>query len=325
MDGTGSARYDAVLTTASNTAWKWDGTEPRSHVRFVPVVTETREPEGAVQVERHELEVAGVRTSWLAAGEGPVVLLLHGGAWGECAATAWSGLVPVLAEAGHRVLAPDWLGFGYSDKLRDFVDLQGRMVAVLAAWLGALGVVEADAVGLSMGGANLLRDLASERPRLPLRRVVLASAGGAPLTGAVRAQLGDYDGTRESMRRQVALACADSALAADDAVVDARVAASLLPGAYEVMASLGLRGPAAAPPPPGDPVPYERIVLPVLVVVGGRDRLKPARWADAVVPRLAHGRVVELPEAGHCVQLDAPAQFAEAVLSFLSPLPEVLP
>lgn len=277
-----------------------------------------------MQVERHELEVAGVRTSWLEAGDGPVLLLLHGGAWGECAATAWSGTVPVLASAGHRVLAPDWLGFGGSDKLRDFVDLQGRMLAVLAAWLDALGVTEADAVGLSMGGSNLLRDLSAECPRLPLRRVVLVSAGGAALAGPVRAQLGDYDGTRESMRRQVALACADPALADDATLVDARVAASLLPGAYEVMASLGLRSPAAPPPPPGDHVPYERIGVPVLVLVGGRDRLKPEGWADAVVPRLAHGRVIDVPDAGHCVQLDAPAAFAEAVLSFLSPLPEVL-
>lgn len=278
-----------------------------------------------MQVQRHERDVGGVRTSWLEAGEGPVLLLLHGGAWGECAETAWATTVPVLAGAGHRVLAPDWLGFGHSDKLRDFVDLQGRMVAVLAAWLDALGVTEADAAGLSMGGANLLRDLTAGRPQLPLRRVVLVSAGGAPLAGPVRAQLGDYDGTRESMRRQVALACADPALAADDALVDARVAASLLPGAYEVMASLGLRSPTAAPPPPGDPVPYERVGVPVLVVVGGADRLKPAGWADAVVPRLPQGRVVVLPEAGHCVQLDAPAAFAEAVLSFLSPVPEVVP
>lgn len=278
-----------------------------------------------MQVQRHERDVGGVRTSWLEAGEGPVLLLLHGGAWGECAETAWATTVPVLAGAGHRVLALDWLGFGHSDKLRDFVDLQGRMVAVLAAWLDALGVTEADAAGLSMGGANLLRDLTAGRPQLPLRRVVLVSAGGAPLAGPVRAQLGDYDGTRESMRRQVALACADPALAADDALVDARVAASLLPGAYEVMASLGLRSPTAAPPPPGDPVPYERVGVPVLVVVGGADRLKPAGWADAVVPRLPQGRVVVLPEAGHCVQLDAPAAFAEAVLSFLSPVPEVVP
>ena len=46
-------------------------------------------------------------------GEGPVVLLLHG-------EPSWSFLyrkmIPVLIKAGHRVIAPDLIGFGKSDK-----------------------------------------------------------------------------------------------------------------------------------------------------------------------------------------------------------------
>lgn len=267
--------------------------------------------------EQHGLDVDGVRTAWLEAGEGPVLLLLHGGAWGESAATTWGGVLDRLA-VGRRVLAPDWLGFGGSAKLRDFADLQGRMLDVLVRWLAAVGVTAADAVGLSMGGANLLRDQTSASPRLALRRMVLVSAGGAPLAGEARARLADYDGSVASMRRQVALACADPRLAADDDVVLARHAASLVPGAFEVMASLGLRSPAAAPPPPGDPLAYERVRVPTLLLTGGADRLKPPGFADDAARRLPDAVLTVLPGAGHCVQLDDPDGFCAAVEAFLS-------
>lgn len=270
-----------------------------------------------VQPDRRDIAVGGIRTSWLEVGDGPVLLLLHGGAWGESAATAWG---PVLQHyPGRRLLAPDWLGFGASDKLRDFIDLQGRMIGVLASWLDAIGVDACDAVGLSMGGANLLRDQSSPQPALPVRRQVLISAGGLPISGEARTRLADYDGSMESMRVQVALACADPALAADVDVVAARHQASLLPGAYEMMASLGLRSPAATPPPQGDPVPYEQVQVPTLLVVGGRDQLKPAGFADEAARRLPRGELREFATAGHCVQLDQPADLAGAVLTFTAP------
>ena len=59
--------------------------------------------------------VGGVRTRYRAAGEaGQAVVLLHG--IGR-ALEDWSETVDALA-AGHRVYAPDLVGFGYTDKPR---------------------------------------------------------------------------------------------------------------------------------------------------------------------------------------------------------------
>lgn len=61
---------------------------------------------------------AGLRLAYVDEGprDGPVVLCLHG-------QPSWSYLyrkmIPVFVEAGHRVLAPDWFGFGRSDKPTD--------------------------------------------------------------------------------------------------------------------------------------------------------------------------------------------------------------
>lgn len=265
--------------------------------------------------------VDGLETAVVEGGSGPAVLLLHGGAWGECADTAWADTAERLA-ATHRVIAPDWLGFGGSAKVRDFADLPGRMLSHLARLLGELGVDEhVDAVGLSMGGSFLLRDLVSPAPLLRVRRAVLVSAGGPPIARDTWAQLSDYDGTVASMRRQVALAFADPAWAQDDDYVGRRVEASRRPGAWEFFATLQTRPPWAAAPPPGDPVPYERVAVPTLLVAGGADPLKLSGYADAVAHRIPDARVHVVPGVGHCPQLEAAGEFERVLRDFLTPAP----
>ena len=69
--------------------------------------------------------VDGVRTHYLEAGDGPAVVLLHSGEFGGCAELSWE--FNIVALAGHfRVLAPDWLGFGRTDKLFDFAHGRAR-------------------------------------------------------------------------------------------------------------------------------------------------------------------------------------------------------
>lgn len=54
----------------------------------------------------------GIRLQVTEAGSSPLVLLLHG--WPECS-YSWRHQIPVLADAGYHVLAPDLRGFGGSD------------------------------------------------------------------------------------------------------------------------------------------------------------------------------------------------------------------
>jgi len=64
-------------------------------------------------------EVDGLRMAHVEDGNGPVVLLLHG-------EPTWSFLyrkmIPPLARAGYRAMAPDLIGFGRSDKPGAIVD-----------------------------------------------------------------------------------------------------------------------------------------------------------------------------------------------------------
>jgi haloalkane dehalogenase len=105
----------------------------------------------------------GLRMAYLDEGSGPVVLLLHG-------EPSWSflyrKLVPVLLEAGCRVVAPDLIGFGRSDKPGAIEDYTyARHVEWLrSVLLDVLDLQDITLVCQDWGGLLGLR-LAAEHPR----------------------------------------------------------------------------------------------------------------------------------------------------------------
>ena len=59
------------------------------------------------------IESNGIRLRVALAGEGPLIILVHG--WPE-SWYSWRHQIPAFAEAGYRVAAPDVRGYGGSDK-----------------------------------------------------------------------------------------------------------------------------------------------------------------------------------------------------------------
>ncbi|HEY8039732.1 MAG TPA: haloalkane dehalogenase [Polyangiaceae bacterium] len=121
------------------------------------------------------VEVDGVRVHYV--DEGPPgaapVLLLHG-------EPSWSYLyrtmIPVLARAGHRVVAPDLVGFGRSDKPARRQDYTYRRhVAWMAGVLAALDLRGVTLFCQDWGGLIGLRLVAEQGDRFA--RVVAANTG----------------------------------------------------------------------------------------------------------------------------------------------------
>ena len=121
----------------------------------------------------HYVEVDGLRMHYL--DEGPEdaapVLLLHG-------EPTWSYLyrkmIPALVDAGHRVVAPDLVGFGRSDKPSDRSDYTyQRHVDWTAAFLAALGLERITLFCQDWGGLIGLRLVAEHGARFD--RVVAAN------------------------------------------------------------------------------------------------------------------------------------------------------
>lgn len=117
--------------------------------------------------------VDGLRVAYLDEGEGPVTLLMHG-------EPSWSFLyrkmIPPLLESGMRVLAPDLVGFGRSDKPTE-PDAYTYQAAVdwMSGWLDRIGAGDIALFGQDWGGLIGLRLVADEPDRF--RAVAVANTG----------------------------------------------------------------------------------------------------------------------------------------------------
>jgi pimeloyl-ACP methyl ester carboxylesterase len=268
---------------------------------------------------RREVCVDGVETSYLEAGAGEPVVLLHGGEFGGEAEICWEATIPALARHFH-VFAPDLLGFGRSAKLVDFVDGRLRRLRHLARFIELVGAQGAPCVGNSMGGMLLLFDAASPRPLLTPRKIVSIAGGGALLLNSPHVEaLFAYDGSTAAMRKIVEALFHDPSCPEDAAYVDRRRASSLAPGAWEAVAAARFRRPSALQEArPASTIEYGAIRTEVLIVAGENDKLKPFGWWNELVSQIPQARAVVVPAAGHCPQLEQPDTTNRALLEFLT-------
>lgn len=271
----------------------------------------------AVDFARKTIVVDGLTTSYLEAGQGDPVVLLHGGEFGAGAELGWERVIGDLA--GHyRVLAPDMLGFGESAKVVDFNDGRGMRIRHIAAFCAELGIAEAHFVGNSMGAINLLVDVTSDAPRLPVRSLTAICGGGEIQRNEHSAALYDYDATLDGMQRIVTALFADPAYPADEAYVQRRYESSIAPGAWESLAAARFRRPGLQPPAmPSPERAYDRIGVPTMMIEGDRDKLLPSGWAAEIAGQITGARSAVIAGAGHCPQIEQPSALIAVLLEFL--------
>ena len=141
------------------------------------------------------VNAAGARFHVAEAGEGPLVLLLHGFPqfwW------AWRSQLVALAAAGFRAVAVDMRGYGASDKTPRGYDLV-TLAQDAAGLVRALGSRDAVVVGHGVGGLVgwtmtayhpvSVRALAAVSSPHPLRTGRLIASGGPGVRHMVRAQV----------------------------------------------------------------------------------------------------------------------------------------
>ncbi|MDE0175580.1 MAG: alpha/beta hydrolase [Defluviicoccus sp.] len=266
------------------------------------------------------VDVDGIRTHYLEAGEGPVVVLLHSGEYGGAAEISWQFTVPALASE-FRVVAPDWLGFGRTDKVFDFGDARSRVYRHMQRFVEVMGIGEADFIGNSMGGSNLARIAATEPDLLPLRSIVLCSGGGFTPETEERKVLLAYDGSEDAMRALVKAMLHDPKWGDDDAHVARRQEFATMKGAWECQSAPRLRPPAAEKAGSGfgtpDNTPYENISVPTLIVAGANDPLREPDYAPGLAARIDGAEVDVYENCGHCPNIEHADRFNAQVLDFL--------
>ena len=272
------------------------------------------------------IDVAGNRIHYLTAGQtGPVVVLLHGGGI-DSARLSWELLMPELAVT-HRVVAPDFPGFGESDK-PDAPYSMDYYVRFLGDFLRAMRIEKVRLAGISMGGGVAL-GFTLEHPECVEKLVLVDSYGlqrAAPMHKISYLFMlvpGINTLSWSMMRNRSALRASLKALlrrsgALTEELVEKAMAEVLRPDAgkawkafqkSEVLWS-GLRTSYMER--------VKEISIPVLIVHGTQDNLVPRDASQEAHVRIPGSRLHWVDGAGHWPQRDHPKDFNRAVSRFLN-------
>jgi pimeloyl-ACP methyl ester carboxylesterase len=280
------------------------------------------------QLTHGEAQVGGgIRLHYVEAGEGPLVVLLHGFPefW-----YSWRNQILPLARAGYHVVAPDMRGYDLSDKPVGWREYDGdRLAHDIAGLIRNFGDERAYLVGHDWGAAvaymtamrhpELLhklailnvphpeRMLAGFRTLRQLRKSWYMFFFQIPGLPEKMFSRDDFSFAKRSLR-------ADSPGSFSDADLERYVQAWSQPGALTGMinyyrAALR-RSPRAA---------LEQLVpiqTETLVIWGMRDQHLGSELAEPLPKWVPNVRVERLPEATHWVQHDAPERVNELLLEF---------
>ncbi|WP_170387604.1 haloalkane dehalogenase [Ruegeria atlantica] len=254
--------------------------------------------------------------------QAPPVLLMHGEpTW----CFLYRHMIPLFKDAGHRVLAPDLIGFGRSDKPTERSDYTyQRHVDWMSEWLRKVNLTGITLVCQDWGGLIGLRLVASMPERFS--SVVVANTalptGDVPLGEAFLSWREYSQSVPEFNSGRIVFGGATSKISEEEVAAynapfpDARY----LAGAREF--------PVLVPDSPDNPASeanraawetLKTLNTPFLTVFGEDDRVMAG--VDKLFQKSIPGAVGQnhtvLPKAGHFIQEDAGAELANATLKFI--------
>lgn len=256
-------------------------------------------------------------------GDGPPVLLLHGGGPGASGASNYSRNVAALS-ANFRVLVPDMPGYGKSTKGLSQSDVWGDLADTMHGLLDALDIERAHVVGNSAGGGCALR-MALDRPER-IGRVVLMGPGGidiskAPPTDGLKRLLGYYAGegpTFEKLRTFITQDLVYDASQVSEALLRERFEASIDP---DVVANPPLRAPKDASMLARLDLTLDprlpQLANPTLVLWGIEDRVNPPSGGTTLQKLMPRCDLYLFSRTGHWVQWERAEEFNAVVSAFL--------
>ncbi|QSE91503.1 alpha/beta fold hydrolase [Rhodococcus pseudokoreensis] len=262
------------------------------------------------------IDVNGIATNYHDVGEGAPVVLIHGSGPGVTAWANWRTTIPALSSQ-YRVIAPDILGFGYTERPDGVEYNSATWTDHLVGLLDALGLDKVSIVGNSFGG-SLALNIATKYPER-VDRLVLMGSVGVPfdITPGLDAVWG-FEPSLPAMRKLLDVFAYDRTLVNDE-LAELRLAAATRPGVQEAFSAM-----FPAPRQRGvDEMAVDESLISSLthetLIVHGRD--------DQVIPLSNSLRLLELIDrsqlhvfgrCGHWVQIEHSTRFNSLIADFLS-------
>lgn len=235
------------------------------------------------------------------------LLLLHGiGASAE----RWLPVVPLLTK-NFRIIIPDIIGFGYSDKPTVEYSMN-FFVEFISEFLKCLRIKRTHVMGSSFGGL-VASELALKFSSV-VRKMILVSPAGTMTTATKTLDeyiLAALYPTVENARQAFSDMSFDPKIVTDDIIKDFVNRMKLPNAKYAFMSTLlGIRN--------TDNLQNRltEIVSPTLLIWGKEDRMIPTHYASEYM-KIPNSKLALIPKSGHTPFTETPNLFAKIVLEFL--------
>ena len=255
--------------------------------------------------------------AFTALGGGPTVLMLHGIGGGHL---AFAPQVETFATSGYRAVAWDMPGYGHSRPIEPYT-FKGLAQSCIQL-IESLKCKDVILLGHSMGGM-VAQEVVARRPELVSRLIL---CGTSPSFGKP-----DGEWQREFIAQRTAPLDAGKSMAelAETLVPQMIGPGSLPEGVRLATHCMGLVPAATYRRALECIITFDRrgnlpnILVPTLVLAGEHDRNAPPAVMKKMAGAIPHSTYIEMKGVGHLLNLEAPDDFDNLVLNFLS-LPEPL-
>jgi pimeloyl-ACP methyl ester carboxylesterase len=262
-----------------------------------------------------DVEANGIRTNYLESGSGgDDVVLVHGSGPGVTSYANWRLVLPELGQDFHCV-APDMVGFGYSERPENPDYSVQTWADQTVGVMDALGIARAHLIGNSFGGAIALR-IATQHPERVKKLVLMGSMGVEfEITEGLNAVWG-YDGTLEGMRRVMGYFAYDTKLTTDE-LAEVRYHGATQPGFQESFSSMfpepRQRWVSAMASPEADlrALPHRTLIL-----HGREDKVIPLSNSYQLEQLLDNADLGVFSHCGHWSMIERTADFNRLVRDF---------
>jgi len=268
----------------------------------------------------HFVESPKGRIAYHEMGEGPVVILIHGGGPGAYGYSNYRKNLKPLAERGNRVVIVDLPGYGQSDFRGTEGGLFGPPAEAILELIDHLGVEKVSLVGNSLGGGTSLR-VALTAPQKVDKLILMGPGGSLPATSTFPSEglmrmLTFYDGegpTIEKLDKVIDLLVFDRSTITPE-LVQERFKTATLP---HTMANPPLKGAAVDPRNELWREPLNTLTHPTLMIWGREDKVLPLDMAFIYLKRLPNADLHVFSNCGHWAQWERADEFNALVADFL--------
>jgi pimeloyl-ACP methyl ester carboxylesterase len=258
----------------------------------------------------------GIKTNYLEAGQGDPVVLIHGSGPGVTSYANWRLVLPALAE-NFRVLAPDMVGFGFSERPENIEYGVQTWADQVVGLMDTLELPKAHLVGNSFGGAIALR-IATQHPDRVGKLVLMGSMGVPfPITEGLERVWG-YEPSFGNMRKVLDVFAYSRELVNDE-LAEVRYRSSIQPGFQESFSAMfpapRQRWVEAMCTPEDD---IRRLPHRTLIVHGREDQVIPVQTSLRLMELIDNADLSVFSHCGHWSMIERTADFNRSVNEFFS-------